>query len=131
MPSNFQTATNVQNSQQLSANPGDDAFSKKGNIIKATESKIEELTLLKTDKDGNPIQFKILPWDATVSTTSPLSSIGFKESMFNGCIFGSLVVFDIRNWIDEFLFTGNEKLNIKFKIRWDDINKKPFSTSFL
>ena len=120
MAKEFETITNVNNAQQGSTTPSDDALSSNGNFIKSTESKIIELTLTKTNSSGDEIKFQILPWDAQVSVTSPLSSIGFKESLFNGCIFGSLIVFDIRNWTDEFLFNGNEKVNIKFKIGKSD-----------
>jgi hypothetical protein len=119
MAKEFETLTNVQNAQPGSANPGDDAFSSNGNFIKTTESRIQELSLYK-EVDGEKIEFKILPWNTSVSNVSPLSAISFKESLYNGCIFGSIIVFDIRNWVDEFLFTGQEKLNIKFKIGKSD-----------
>lgn len=119
MADDFKTLTSVKNAQPPSANPGDDALSTSANLIKTTESRIEEIKLIKELDSGN-IEFKILPWDTTVSASSPLSSIGFKESLFNGCIFGSAILFDIRNWIDEFLFTGQEKINIKFKIGKSD-----------
>lgn len=75
---------------------------------------------LETETSGKDeekdISFQIIPWKPTVSLSPPLDSIIFKESIFDGCMFGSMTVTDDRNWIDEFQFTGDEELNLEFSI---------------
>ena len=74
---------------------------------------ITEATLTKQVNDET-ISFKLIPWFTTdVVVNSPFVSLSFKESLVDGCIYGSMIVEDIRNWTDEFAFTGKEQLIIK------------------
>jgi hypothetical protein len=113
MPDNTLQTVNQTVAQQLDpVLPGQDPNSA---ILYPTESRIEALYFTKNVK-GEEVKFDIIPWDKTVITRPPLSSISFKESMFDMCMFGSIIVYDDRNWIDEFKFNGNEKLEIHFRI---------------
>jgi len=105
------------------------------------ESRIKALFLTKKKKGKNAkptletesseeekeLKFNLIPWDAKVSYASPLSSLMFKESLSNGCMFGSIIVTDGRNWIDEFQFTGEEQLELHFSIgKSDELIKLKF-----
>ena len=80
-----------------------------------------------SDSEEKELRFDLIPWKATVSYASPLSSLMFKESLANGCMFGSIIVTDGRNWIDEFQFTGEEQLELHFSIgKSDDLLKLKF-----
>ena len=86
--------------------------------VNPTSGFLEELTLTK-EVDGKVISFKLLPWKAdsaqqTIDT--PYLNMNINESMTNGCIYGTLVFKDYRNWADEFAFTGKEQILAKIKI---------------
>ena len=79
---------------------------------------LEELILTK-EVDGKIISFKLMPWkkESTNQTVdTPYLSMNISESMMNGCMHGSLVFKDYRNWADEFAFTGKEQIKVKIKI---------------
>lgn len=85
-------------------------------ILFPTESNIISLVLKKRDRNGKEIEFQLLPWKSEILNRSPLSTIQFKESLFDMCMFGKVIVFDDRNWVDDFQFNSLETLEIKFKI---------------
>ena len=109
----FKTLLSVISAQAENQAPGSEPSGKILNI----ESKIEKIELYRIDNRGDKENsFLLLPWDPTVTVKSPFSSLVFKESMYDGFIFGSMIVYDTRNWVDEFLFQGNEYLEVQFKI---------------
>lgn len=109
---NFDTLNTVASGGVAETKPGDDT----NKILFPTESNIVSLSLKKTDKKGKEIKFDLMPWKSEILPRSPFSAIRFSESMFNSAIFGSLIVFDDRNWVDDFQFNGSEILEISFKI---------------
>ena len=111
--SNLKTVQQTQAQGLEPVFPGQDPNSA---ILYPAESRIQELYFTKINSEGDEIRFDVLPWDKTVISRPPFGSIAFKESIFDSCMFGSIVVFDDRNWIDEFKFSGNEKIHINFKI---------------
>ena len=126
MNDDFKTLTNAISAQVNNIQPGDDP-SGTGPLNSPTESRIISVILSKKDKEGKEIKFDILPWDTTISNNSPFRGMSFTESMFSGCMFGSLIVSDIRNWVDEFQFNGIEKVEIKMTI---GLAKEPISFKF-
>ena len=113
---NFETISQVA-SGAISQPQGSDDPNK---ILFPTESNIVSLSLKKKDKDQKEIKFDLIPWKSEVIARTPFSALQFKESLFNGCMFGSLMVFDDRNWVDDFQFSGSETLEISFKISDSD-----------
>jgi hypothetical protein len=96
---------------------------KDGNFVFIGESRLEKVVISKKGKKSSStgkdekINFELIPWTSgDVVLKSPLRSISFSESMFNGSMYGSMYVFDYRNWIDEFGFDGTEELEIQLKL---------------
>ena len=115
MNEEFKTLTKVLSAQLSSFSEGSNPDNLT-RLITPYECDIVSIALTKTDLNGNEIRFDLIPWKPTITNNSPFKGISFKESMFNGCMFGTMIFEDTRNWVDEFQFNGNEKLILKFKI---------------